>query len=209
VTSFIHENVIERKALELLASYSKNHSWEFSFPIPIDLIIDTELGYGNAVANLGDPLILGAISPLEQLIYTNEKSEERFQKYPGLYRFTLGHEVGHWALHLSGIDGQMKISEDFPYPFICRDTNNKPSIEIQADMFSAAILMPTDLVKETVSGRDIFSWPALYQLRDEWGVSISALKIRLEKLGLIYHCPETDRFFRSEAHANGQQSLFA
>lgn len=206
--SFIHESVIERKALELLTIYSRNHSWHFSFPIPIDLIIELELGYDNAVADLGDPLILGAISPLENTIYTNERSEEQFEKYQGLYRFTLGHEVGHWALHLNGSEGQMKISEEFPYPFICRDTSTKPPIEKQADMFSSAILMPTDLVKESVAGRDIFSWSALYQLRDEWGVSVTALKIRLEKLGLLYHCQQTDQFFTSEARANGQQSLF-
>jgi len=208
VKSFIPENTIERKALELLVSYSRNYDWDFTFPVPVELIIEAELAYENNVRDLGDPMILGAISPLEKSIYTNEKSEESFQKCPGLYRFTLAHEVGHWALHLNGIDEQLKISEDFPYPFICRDSASKPPIEKQADTFAAALLMPTDLVKNAVNARNILNWSALYELRSEWGVSISALKIRLEKLGLIYYCSESKKFFKTKAQSIGQQNLF-
>jgi Zn-dependent peptidase ImmA (M78 family) len=205
---YIADSVIETKALELLSRYSINNDCELAFPIPIDLIIETELAYNNSVKDLGDSAILGAISPLEKTIYTNERSEEKFKQFPGLYQFTLGHEVGHRVLHLNDSNDQLKLSEDFPYPFICRDTGSKPIIEIQADKFAAEVLMPKELMQQIVSDRDIYNWPALYKLRDEIGVSISALNIRLQQMGLLYIPKGTRDIYRSEAHANGQQNLF-
>jgi Zn-dependent peptidase ImmA (M78 family) len=205
---YIPDCEIEAKALKLLYAYSSNHNWELAFPIPIDLIIDTELSYSNDVKDLGDPSILGAISPLEGKIYTNENSQDKFKQFPGLYEFTLGHEVGHWALHLNDGNGQLRLSEEFPYPFVCRDTGNKPVIEIQADKFAAEILMPKELIRQVVSSRDIYNWPALYKLREEIGVSISALKVRLQQMGLLYIPNGTKELYPSEAQANGQQSIF-
>lgn len=68
----------------------------------------------------------------------------------GRYRFTLGHEAGHWQLHrqlLRAARDQGVLFGDAPQPtVICRTSQAKRPIELQADRFSAAVLMPRALV---------------------------------------------------------------
>ena len=46
--------------------------------------------------------------------------------------------------------------------------------------------MPAHVLLEAVRNVDILSWPVLYELRDRFQVTITALKVRLERLGLLY-----------------------
>lgn len=203
---FIPDKRIEDKAYSLLKAFSKNQQWEISFPIPVELIIETELEYMNDLINFNDEGILGSISSKDKIIYTNDQKTDYFNKYPGTYEFTLAHEVGHWVLHLCAEDNQQKL-ENVLEVIVCRSGSKAPE-ELQADKFAASLLMPENLVKETVKGRDIYSWTALYNLRDQWKVSITALKYRLEKLGLLYFDEDEGKFYRSKNHAQGQLNLF-
>jgi hypothetical protein len=49
-------------------------------------------------------------------------------------------------------------------------------------------------------------WPALYQLRDLFQVTISVLSIRLQQLGLLY-ITDDGRLFRSRLEYMGQLRL--
>jgi hypothetical protein len=77
----------------------------------------------------------------------------------------------------------------------------------QANRYAATLLMPRALVRRAVEGQDLLRWPALYRLRDQFQVSISAMTIRLETMGLVYIAPDR-RIHRSKAEALGQTALF-
>jgi len=205
--AFIPTPTIEAKALKLLEQYANNQQWDFSLPIPVEQIIETEVGYTIDCLDIGPPQVLGAISPTQQLIISNEKAEAHFARYPGTYQFTLAHEIGHWSLHLEGFE-QPKLEGVTPYAFICRD-DQKPQPEIQADMFAASLLMPTELIRSAINRQDPFDDAFQRGLAGQAKVSLTALRFRLANLKYIYYCKERQQFFRSEAHASGQQSLFA
>jgi Zn-dependent peptidase ImmA (M78 family) len=76
----------------------------------------------------------------------------------------------------------------------------------QANRYSATLLMPRDLMLRTIESVDLTSWPALYRLAQQFEVTISALRIRLEALGLI-HVAEDRSIHRSKAEYLGQQRL--
>lgn len=77
----------------------------------------------------------------------------------------------------------------------------------QADRYAATLLMPEGLVRCVADGLDLQQWPTLYRLRDQFQVSISAMKIRLQTMGLIFVTPD-GRIHRSKAEALGQTTLW-
>ena len=62
------------------------------------------------------------------------------------YRFTLGHEVGHWQLHRELALAQRLQPSLFQQStgpsIICRTSQQRARIELQANAFAAALLMP-------------------------------------------------------------------
>lgn len=101
------------------------------------------------------------------------------RKWEGRRRFTVGHELGHYVMH----------QESKPRVF-CRtdviDENSdtpppvKPPMEIQADAFAAAMLMPEHLVREQARllGGDID------QMKLAFGCSHKAMFKRMKAFGL-------------------------
>lgn len=56
----------------------------------------------------------------------------------------------------------------------------------QAEQFAACFLLPKDRVLDYLeTGIDLSRWPALYGIAEDFGVSCSMVKIRLEKLKII------------------------
>ncbi len=111
--------------------------------------------------------------------------------HPNRQRFTLAHEIGHLILHRD-------LSEIFidgsPYASVVflRDELSSEGVyelEIEANNFAAALLMPEQEVKKEFnklamvfdSDEDL----ALRQLASTFKVSVQALMIRLAKLQLI------------------------
>lgn len=202
---YISDRNIEDKAFELLSKYSNNFNWKFSFPIPIEMIIEKYLNY-SLDTFIENKNILGAIDQVNKIIYTNENAIPYFRQYPGSFEFTLAHEVGHWALHCDFNINQLCIM-DKPVSVICRAKSNDFK-EIQANKYAAAILMPENLVRETLTDIDFYNWPTLYKIAEDWHVSITALKNRLEKLQLCYYNENSKKFCRNRNAENGQQPLF-
>jgi Zn-dependent peptidase ImmA (M78 family) len=50
--------------------------------------------------------------------------------------------------------------------------------------------MPEDLVRQEVRSLNLTQWPSLYRLAEAFGVTISALVVRLKELGLIFDVVE-------------------
>jgi len=51
--------------------------------------------------------------------------------------------------------------------------------------------MPEIMVREHAEKVDFYQWPSLYCMREVFDVSITALRKRLEALGLLYVAPDT------------------
>lgn len=107
---------------------------------------------------------------------------------PTRQRFTKAHELGHFMLHRGGdlfIDNKN-------YTTMYRPSSGGPSGEWQeweANEFAACILMPEDLVKKEMKkiqidydDNDDNSW--IEQLAEKFDVSVSAMSIRISRLGL-------------------------
>lgn len=108
-------------------------------------------------------------------------------------RFSLAHEIGHSLLHLSTeppSDGEAVVSR--PLEVLFRDGvagQGTNAVEIDANTFAAALLMPESLVRARLRRRweqdrgrsaDLIS----ADLADEFDVSTQAMRIRLVNLGL-------------------------
>lgn len=91
-------------------------------------------------------------------------------------RFTVAHELAHYILHRKD-DGSL---------YAHRDAGQYGSIEHEANLFAAAILMPEDLVYDSLSyiGKSLpFSIKAECISRD-FAVSLDAARVRLKQLGI-------------------------
>ena len=130
------DEVIEKKANDLILSYQNDSEWSDEMPVPVERIAQSHLGYDIEITNEGlfeDPDFLGGIHFDDKLIQVNGSIED----HDGRYNFTIAHELGHHCLHRDTFN-EMSASGEI----MCRDTGEKPIAERQADMFAAFLLMP-------------------------------------------------------------------
>jgi Zn-dependent peptidase ImmA (M78 family) len=99
------------------------------------------------------PDIFGAIWVDEEIILIDQTLDPK--KSPtmlGRYRFSVGHEIGHWRLHRSYVvknpdQGTLLDAASVP-TVICRSSQAKEPVEWQADFFASCLLMPRRRVRE-------------------------------------------------------------
>lgn len=83
----------------------------------------------------------------------------------------------------------------------------RPPAEWQADSFAASLLIPRDLLTQALRDAEGFqNWPTVFRLATHIGVSITALRIRLEQLGLLFVGPDGE-LYPSRLDALGQRRL--
>lgn len=182
-------------------------------------------------------VILGAIDPRAKQIVINETHVELFAQRPGLERFTKLHEGGHWDLltDQATIDHpQLLGCDDADGPVSFRQSRNglrhvlkalcmtKAGVDYFCDLrsraddpyekrvvnrFAGAVLIPGQLLREDVRRRRPQGWPDVYRLAERYEVTPTAMKVRLNELGLVY-VDESGMFHGSKAEAAGQQPLF-
>jgi len=100
-------------------------------------------------------------------------------------RFTIAHELGHLELH-----EPTGIHVDHRFLVRRRDEHSSKAVdreEIEANSFAAELLMPTSMLEEDLAGfemdyedEELTRW-----LADRYKVSLQAMAIRLNKLGLL------------------------
>lgn len=135
---------------------------------------------------------------------TNDTLHCSRRKRAALRRYTVGHEVGHWELHAETIrSGTVSLFDGTR--IWCRDGSQDP-IERQAEMFSAALLMPRDQLLGSLPKSPWQGWSHVYRLADEFLVNPTPMAIRLEKLGWMHR--EDDVPVSGPRPAPGQDSLF-
>lgn len=154
-----------------------------SLPVPIDDIADTHVGLlirdvENMSSAPGAPdLAEGSISGLllagRGEIWVNAEEATR---WPSRRRFTIGHELGHWQLHREpGLDAlfcRKSMIDEEPEP------TDGLSIEEQANIFSAAVTMPTHLMRAQYA--ELKDGPECFQrMCGRFGASGAAMGRRL------------------------------
>lgn len=207
--SWLPPDVIESKAVRLLHEYEAEFG-EVSLPVPVEHMIEAKLGLTidwDEIADSDDDAILAEIVPGLRVIRMNSRHRGHFESFLGTERFTFAHEVGHWVLHVQeASEVQLPLfSASTAQPFICSGSS-KDNREWQASRFAAALIMPDNMVRSIASSADIHSWGKLYELRDQFQVTISALVNRLKELQLLYVSPDR-KLFPSQEVYNGQQSF--
>ncbi len=71
--------------------------------------------------------------------------------------------------------------------------------------YSGSLLMPRDSVQREIDGLDLTSWATLYELAERFGVTPTALRVRLEELGYIF--VKDGKIYRSREEYSGQRAL--
>jgi len=84
-----------------LAEYERMTGRKVAPPVPVELlaeeVFDLRLCY-EPVDGVPGLSVFGCLSPARRTVYVNEDFRALFNEKPGLERFTVAHEVGHWDL---------------------------------------------------------------------------------------------------------------
>ena len=179
--------------------------------------------------------IFGGLIAKKRLIVINENRKELFAEKPGLERSTKGHEMGHWDLFIDkgSLDHPTLFDVDGDGPFAFRSSPagdvaiikmldrdregqellrkiqsraDEPDETRAVNRYAAALSMPVDLIRAEALKIDRTHWPNLYRLAEKYEVTISALRVRLEQLGLLF-VDEQGKLYESRDAASGQQML--
>lgn len=73
--------------------------------------------------------------------------------------------------------------------------------------YAAAISMPRGMIRGLVAESRPTRWPELYRLAERFPVTISALRVRLEQLGLLRVAAD-GRIYPSRGEAAGQFGMW-
>ena len=191
-TRYLPDVHIERQATRLLNRYEREFEAVTEPPVPVEDIADGLLELGilwDSLTEAAGTSTLAGLEPHERMIKFNEARRQVFEETPGLYNTVLGHEVGHWEMHVEhNLAAQQQLPNlDQVYECLYQEsTCTQGPKETQAHRFMAFLLMPSNLLWEAISDVELTSWPNLYRLRELFQVTISALTIRLERLGVLY-----------------------
>ena len=101
--------------------------------------------------------------------------------HPNRQRFTIAHEIGHLMLHRRLIEKQVHVDKTFPV-MVHRDTRSTQGtdlIEIQANQFAAALLMPESLLRSVIGQEE-------YDIDDERPIDELARKLRVSRQALEF-----------------------
>lgn len=180
-------------------------------------------------------IVFGGLNPKRKVIVLNSRQLDLFHSSPGLERSTIGHEAGHWEYEVdkNAIDhptlpgfeegivflhktsrkygtltvyrGNIQVVDNKKVrPDLLRKYDDKDQARV-VNRFAAALSMPRHLLKEAVKGVDLTKWTALYDLKETFDVSISAMSVRLQQLGYIYIDGKV--IHKNKLEAFGQETL--
>ena len=150
-----------------------------------------------------DGVVAARIYPTERRVESN-RDFQALHANEGLYQSTVGHEIGHWEMHINQDEADGAITQgEFPLTptmdrqiFLCRTVDEQVIYqnvqrtqndwrEWQAQYFSSCLLMPRFKIEEVRKGRNLLNWSHLKAIQEELGVSQRNLVHRLKDLELI------------------------
>lgn len=229
------EQIAEKRIEELKAALNRALAPPIPVELMAEHVLGLNILWDEIQENEGE-VILAGLQAKERLVVMNQKRRLLFSKKPGLERFTQGHEFGHWDLFVDkatldypelfaqeasnrpiafrssgrGTIGVMKILREEPDAAdairLILSRADEPDEARAVNRYASAITMPRKLVRYEAEKIDRTKWPPLYRLAEHFGVTISALVVRLQQLDLLYVGPN-NRLFPSRAVGLGQHVL--
>jgi Zn-dependent peptidase ImmA (M78 family) len=100
--------------------------------------------------------------------------------HPNRQRFTIAHELGHLELHRGILSNQVHVDKRFP--ILARNASSASGlekIEIEANQFAAALLMPNYIIQELLD-------TLIDDIDDDSALEVLARKLRVSKQALDY-----------------------
>ncbi len=106
--------------------------------------------------------------------------------HPVRQRFTIAHEIGHFQLHVHEAS-QLFIDKTITFHRNYGSSSGSDRMEVEANGFAAALLMPKKLVLEEIQKGDVDldDEDDIAALAKRFGVSTAAMSFRLVNLGLV------------------------
>jgi IrrE N-terminal-like domain len=231
------EQIAEQRLLDFERKLAQPLSLPVDVELFGELVLELSILWEDIEELPGEEVLAGLI-PVERLIVMNDRRRHEMEEKPGRCRLTQGHEMGHWDLFVdkSRLDQPRLFGSEPATIFAYRSTKSGQVQIIQAlllscekgrDMlrqmnsradtpdearcvnrYAAAILMPRTVLIDEARKIDRTQWPNLYRLAERFGVTISALRVRLEQFNLLYVDQVTKKLYPSREQAHGQSALF-
>lgn len=171
----LSERAIEAEAIFVLDRYAKTIAPILRPPVPVDdipeLVFKVRMEFDDLRKMLGRGDVIGATWFERHEIFIDQSLDPTdHPRKRGRYRFTVGHEIGHWVLHRRYVPdraAQADLFEGRPAEpsILCREANKREPAEWQADRFASYLLMPLDLVLSAWRERYGQFGPWLYDLQ--------------------------------------------
>jgi hypothetical protein len=225
-----------------LAEYERKTGRKVEPPVRVELLaevlFDLRLTY-EPLDVLPGFFVPAAFCPESKLVVVNERHRAVFTAKPGLERFSVGHEVGHWDLFekdkdtrtgflFGRTDADSRVdyrtaggvpvkfikgiwSDDGSYQVLShlQRTCDAPDVASAVNRYASALLMPERLLLPELHGIDTSNWPSLYRIAELFGVTISALTRRLRRLGRLHVTEDGKPFSGTKEEHAGQQRMFS
>lgn len=144
------------------------------YTIPVDVIRlananDIKVFEANLEKNISGAIRLNKENDKYEILVNSQNSDVR-------KRYTIAHELGHYFLHKNQLKSDVHVDE-----ILYRTENNQDEVEREkeADYFGGALLMNRMLLTKL---HDSYS---IKELADLFDVSISAMTVRLDILGIL------------------------
>jgi hypothetical protein len=209
---FFTPSMLESRAHKLLVDFARDHPLGEIPPVPIERIAENFLDLRLLWESIPEPprtTILAKLTPWQRRITFNENRCQLFETTQFLYNTVLAHEIGHWELHIErgGLLQATKLPSFQEQEYLMYRDTRQSWDEKNAHRFMSYLLMPRDKLSAAVARNPIRSFSDLYRLRDSFQVTVTALRIRLEGLDLVYIDSE-DNFYPNRQVFAGQRSLF-
>lgn len=224
-------SAIEDLASSRLAEYSARFSPLNGPPTPVDLVIERlfDLTICWDEIRVEGRTAFAGLRPETKEIILNERVDLLRTNW-GFQRFTIGHELGHWELHIDhALLGQNRLFEAFPASIFLRCEGSRgpvwvarsegegggdsvpadtPRMAREVNRYAAAVLMPKAWLVAAVRTYGALDRRAVSDLAQMFEVSFEAMRVRLEELRIAY-VAEDGRVYRSRAEAGGQLNLLS
>lgn len=146
-------------------------------PVPVESIAEDFLGLRIEQTYMD---CSGMLLPAQRLIRISAAEVPRDEAPLRRFRFTIAHELGHWICH--ALEGASPLAT-YCRPVDMTEAADR-SLEREANIFAAELLMPEAAVRET--------WDAVGdadRLATRFDVSPSAMRWRLYSFGLVKEPP--------------------
>ena len=229
------EQIAERRLYEFERKLERPLSLPIDIELFGDLVLGLSMLWEEIDELPGEEVLAGLRAP-DRLIVMNERRKQEMEQKPGRRRLTQGHEMGHWDLFvdISKLDHPALFEAAAPAIFAYRSSTggqvqimnallscekgrdllrqisaraDTPDEARSVNRYSAAILMPRAIITDEAKRIDRTQWPNLYRLAERFGVTISALCVRLEQFNLVYVDQENKKLYPSREDAQGQARL--